>query len=601
MSKLPLMRHNSQDYKLEDISRPMRNNVIIEKGVVLTNEYLESIRGWLEEIMNYFSVYPDIFLDIIQPEERPTDLFFYQRIVLRAVMRFKQIYVTAPRSFSKSFLTILAEKLECIFMPGTKRFICAPNKNQSAQIAKEKILEIYDRWPLLANEVEKSASANQPGSFQKDSVTLKFKSGSVFDVVGALDSQRGGRRNGGLVDETRDHEEAPINEIVLPLMTVSRRLPDNTVNENEPNQQRIFMTSAGSKTSFAYDLLMDVFETSIIDPKAAFCFGCDYRVPLLHGLIDKDYINGLKMSSSYSIESFSREFLSIWSGANDESWFSFDKMQKYRKLKNPEMRAFFRKDSDHFYLLSVDVGRIHDQTVVCVFKVFRKNDGYYCSLVNLYVLGREAKTKTFTRQALDLKKLIKAYQPKEVLIDTNGLGIGLAEEMMKPQFDEETLENYPAYGFFNNDDFKKVQPKDAATILYSMKANSSLKAQIHSNCYSRLNSGRVRFLIKEQEAKSNLLATDIGQKMNLEKRVKRLMPHEMTTKLFEEMSNLRLKRTSGLDIVLEPINSRCPDDKFSAFEYGLWRIKELEDEDLKKAKRRGVTANRKLIFYSGGD
>ena len=52
-------------------------------------------------------------------------------------MRFKDIYGTAPRAFSKSFLTILAEILQCIFMPGTKRFICAPNKTQSAQIAKE--------------------------------------------------------------------------------------------------------------------------------------------------------------------------------------------------------------------------------------------------------------------------------------------------------------------------------------------------------------------------------------------------------------------------------------------------------------------------------
>ena len=34
-----------------------------------------------------------------------------------------------------------------------------------------------------------------------------------------------------------DHDEKAINEIVLPLMNVSRRLPDNTVNEHEPNQQ----------------------------------------------------------------------------------------------------------------------------------------------------------------------------------------------------------------------------------------------------------------------------------------------------------------------------------------------------------------------------
>ena len=37
----------------------------------------------------------------------------------------------------------------------------------------------------------------------KDYVTLVFKNGSVFDVVGALDSQRGGRKHGGIIDEVR--------------------------------------------------------------------------------------------------------------------------------------------------------------------------------------------------------------------------------------------------------------------------------------------------------------------------------------------------------------------------------------------------------------
>ncbi|MDT3386809.1 MAG: hypothetical protein LIR46_03445 [Bacteroidota bacterium] len=60
----------------------------------------------------------------------------------------------------------------------------------------------------------------------------------------------------------------------------------------------------------------------------------------------------------------------------------------------------------------------------------------------------------------------------------------------------------------------------------------------------------------------------------------------MTTKLFEEMANLRLKRTGvGLDITLEQINSRFPKDKYSAFAYGLWRLKELEEEAFKKQKR----------------
>ena len=125
-------------------------------------------------------------------------------------------------------------------------------------------------------------------------------------------------------------------------MNVSRRLPDNTVNENEPNQQVIAMTSAGVKTSFSYDRLIDTFENSIIDPKNNFWFGCDYRVLVLHGLLDRTFINKLKTSPSYNEESFAREYMSIWSGSSEEAWFSYDKLQKYRKIKNPETHAICR-------------------------------------------------------------------------------------------------------------------------------------------------------------------------------------------------------------------------------------------------------------------
>ena len=79
------------------------------------------------------------------------------------------------------------------------------------------------------------------------------------------------------------------------------------------------------------------------------------------------------------------------------------------------------------------------------------------------------------------------------------------------------------------------------------------------------------------------------------------MPHEMTSRLFDEIANLRLKKTgNNMDIVLEQINSRYPKDKYSAFAYGLWRIKELEEESFKKKRRRSGGLNRQLIFFSGG-
>ena len=570
-----------------------REGTTIDKGVILNEYYLEDNIKHIGDAMSIFTAYPDIYLDLIKPQDSSFGLFFYQRITLRALMRFKDIYVTAPRAFSKSFITILAMILQCIFIPGTKRFICAPNKTQAAQI--------YDRWPLLRKEIIGGEISDTPGNFGKDYVTLKFRNGSQFDVVGALDSQRGGRRHGGLIDEVRDHEEGPINEVVLPLMNVSRRLPDNSVNEKEPNQQRIFMTSAGVKTSFAYDLLIDDFIDCIIHPDSTFVFGCDYRVPVLHNLLDKTYINKLRTSSSFSEDSFAREYASIWSGSSEEAWFNFDKMTKYRKIKNPETHAISRANSEQFYLLSVDVGRLNDQTVCCVFRVNVSSDGkYYATLVNLFVLGRTAETKPFRIQAMDIKKIMRKFNPREVIIDTNGLGLGIADEMIQEQVDE--FGNvYPAYGFNNDDDYLKIQPKDAIRILYGIKANGPLNSKIHGNAYARINGGLVRFLIKEQEAKNALLSTKVGQKMSVMQRVQRLMPHEMTTKLFEEMANLRLKKTgASADIVLEQINPRYPKDKYSAFADGLWRIKEIEEEQAKRRRRRGSGLKRQLVFCSGG-
>ena len=578
-----------------------KEGVEIEKGVILNEDYLEKNEKEIGDAMSFFTAYPDVFIDLISPEGCGIKLFFYQRIFLRAAMRFQTVYVTACRAWSKSFLTILALFLQCIFIPGRKVFICAPNKSQGAQIAKEKLTEIFRYWPLLRKEVIGGEVSDTPGNYGKDYVSLKFRNGSVFDVVGALESTLGGRRHSGLIDEIKNHDETAINTIVLPLLNVSRRLPDGTTNPKEPNQQVICATSAWQKTSFAYDRLIDNFEMSIMQPRQAFVFGCDYRVPVLHGLLPKDYVNQLKLSPSFNEVSFATEYLSLWQGASEEAWFNFDKLVKYRKLKNPETHAKSVLGPNCFYLLSVDVGRIHDQTVCCVFRVNVTSDGkYHATLVNLYVLGRESQTKTFYQQVIDLKKIIRAFNPREVVIDTNGLGVGFGDEMIRQQQDE-FGEVYEPLGFINDEEFLKVQPKDAPRVLYGIKANGPLNSKIHGNAYTRLNSGLVRFLIKEQEAKSALLATKQGQKMTVLQRVKRLMPHEMTTKLFEEMANLRLKRTGvSLDITLEQINPRYPKDKYSAFAYGLWRIKEIEEEQAKKRRRRSGGEKRQLVFCSGG-
>ena len=71
--------------------------------------------------------------------------------------------------------------------------------------------------------------------------------------------------------------------------------------------------------------------------------------------------------------------------------------------------------------------------------------------------------------------------------------------------------------------------------------------------------------------------------MTPEQRAEYLKPFTLTTILKEEMLNLR-EENEGVNIILKRANSRIQKDKFSAFEYGLYYIK--QEEDSRKKKKR---------------
>lgn len=323
---------------------------------------------------------------------------------------------------------------------------------------------------------------------------------------------------------------------------------------------------------------------SVIMPDVAFVWGGDYRIPIMHGLLSKQYIRELRLSPTYKEESFAREYMSIWTGGSPDAWISYDKLTAYRKIINCEKNA--KKvvgNTDAFYIISVDVARITNQaqSVACIFKVIPKESYFIKKLVNIYVHNGDMH---FASQAIAIKKLIHAYDPYQVIIDGNGLGVGLMDFMVIENIDPKTGEVFEPIGSFNDDEVKRSQPKDCQQLIYVIKANEKLNAECHGNCFTQLNSGRLRFLIKEQDAKTKLLATKVGQKMPLHEKVDKLMPYEMTTRLFDEICNLKPKQ--GQDgLKLEKINSRIPKDKFSAFEYGLWLIKGIEEKFYKKKRR----------------
>lgn len=433
---------------------------------------------------------------------------------------------------------------------------------------------------------------------------LTFKNGSLLDILTPLNSTRGNRATCGILDEFRDHSSEDINEIILPLLNVDRPMVNGDKNEEEPQQVQLWITSASEKNSFCYDKTIEHLEEQIIKPDKFFCWGFDYRIPVITGLLSKDYLNELKTSSTFSELGFAKEYMSRFVGGSEDAWFDFKKLNEARKLVNPEKAEKVREGVESFYIISVDVARIGCQTVATVLKVYPNiTEGYKMNLVNLFILGKTAEQKVFDNQVIELKRLISRFNPKEVVIDINGLGIAFADLMIKETRDEELQVTHPAYGFFDmsttKNEYSSLQPKKCEKILYGIKANTGLNSDMHSALYSKIYSGHLKFLIAEQQARSKILSTRKGQRMSPEAKAARILPHELTSILINEIMNLRIKPAGGNgQIMVEQINSRMLKDKFSALEMGVWRVVQIENEVLSRRRNRGL--KRKLTFTSKG-
>jgi hypothetical protein len=182
-------------------------------------------------------------------------------------------------------------------------------------------------------------------------------------------------------------------------------------------------------------------------------------------------------------------------------------------------------------------------------------------------------------------------------------GIGLTDFMIGYSKHDVTGTIYPPVGSFNNEDMMQKQPADCKKIIYVVKANATLQGEINAATYSALVSGKTHFLISEQEAKTKLLATEKGSKMPVEQKIRKLKPYTLTSILIEEILNMKVKEgnINQANLVLERVNSSMGKDKFSAFQYGVWRIKSFEADYIKKKTRQKRDLAQFMKFTGGGN
>lgn len=325
----------------------------VEKNVPLSEQKLRSVEKKLQEKLTYWSAYPDLWAEeVLIPSGSSFHWMFYQRIMLRQLARVPLNHDTAARGVSKTFLTVFAFFHRAIFCPGSSLAIAAPSKAQSAQIGKQTVNDLLSRFPLLWNEL------SGPPIGGKDYFEVRFKNGSKIEITAALDTTRGRRFDGIQVDEARDQNGNDVNGILVPTTSKIRLTAGaGKLNPFEMHQIQYYTSSASSKSSYNYEKVLDLMMKMIINPKSAWVMGLDYKVPVIEGIYPASFVQDIRSDSTTNEQMFAREYLSIFTAENDESWFNFKKLNQHRKKVNAEWEAKIGKDEKEiFYLLSIDVG-----------------------------------------------------------------------------------------------------------------------------------------------------------------------------------------------------------------------------------------------------
>ena len=384
-----------------------------------------------QHIISYWRRYPDKFIDYLCSLNPNNKFKFYliQRIYLRIVCRYRNIYAVFSRGFSKSFLAVLSLMIKAVLYPGATLIVVAEGKGQSSSILASKMEEICQLIPALAMEIEWDTKGKIVRTSQtKDEVSFRFKCGSVIKNVAMSPNSRGFRAQGVLTEEVATiTDQAKYEEIVSPMLVISRKI-NGEIDPNEVlNQNAMYVTSAGFKGTYAYDKLIDCLCRMVADDGSydSFIFGGDWRIPVIEGLQPANFIQQQEAGNSMDESGFEREYGSIWSGTIEGAFFDMNRFDKHRIINlasNCYDNGISKRRDGGYYVMGVDVGRLNCPTEIVVLKVqpTRSQSGSNIDVkqvVNIFTLEDEF----FAKQAIEIKRIFHRFKCDMCVVDGNGL------------------------------------------------------------------------------------------------------------------------------------------------------------------------------------
>ncbi len=520
----------------------------------------------------------------------------FQQILINVFFMFNYTMVIASRGMGKSQIVAAALCAYCILYPGTQVVIAAGVRSQSLNVLNKIMDEFYPKSQNLQNEIASSKVI-------PSEAYIKFKNGSIIKVVTAKDSSRSARAHIVLVDEFVQVKETIITKVLRKFKAGQRR-PDffdkpKYTDKNEPHpsdwvyvpkepNREIYISSAYYKYHYSW-AKFNAFYKSMIKGESYFVCGFPYQLPVSAGYYPLSQIQEEMQEDNFDSVSWSMEMDSLFFGESTSAFFSFKDVSTQRKLilpvypkpyyailGDPKIK-YQKKRIGEIRLLGIDVatqgGSKNDATAISLLQMLPTNYGYSRSATYMETIdGGHGQD-----QAIRIRQLFDDLDCDFVVIDCNGVGLSVFDELSQDQYDNERKILYEAWSCINDEAMAaRCRNPDAPKIMYSVKATAQFNSDAAVYLRDCMRRGKIRFLTDEADGKEWLNGSKYYQNLAVEDQVIFEAPFYQISAFVNEIVNLDYTLLNDKIKVKERSGARK--DRYSSILYANFIAGEIERE-----------------------
>ena len=403
---------------------------------------------------SFYRANPDLFArDYLH-----LNLHLFQRILLVMMNLSTTFVLIACRGLGKSFIAGVFCCIRCILYPGTKICIVSGNRGQSINILEKILLELCPRSPELRCEInDKDTKLSQALAI------ISFKNTSFIKVVTANDGARGNRANILIGDEYRMIPKDIYDTVARKFLTNPREpgyLSKPEYRHLVERNKTILLSSAYFKDHWSYTKVIDTCKFMLDDKRKDFVCGLPYQLAIQERLISADDVADQMAESDFNEIKWGMEMEALWFGDTEDSFYDFNSISKNRKIKYAMLpnslysalnNANFKippKQPGEKRILSADIALMssnkkhdNDATAIFINQMLPTKSGRF---INNIVYTDTYEGLHTEAQALVIRKMFEEYDCDIIVLDCNGLGLGVYDALVRDISDPDTGEIYPA-------------------------------------------------------------------------------------------------------------------------------------------------------------